>query len=48
MKNALSVQDKNRPTAEMLKDLEIDRQLEEWIQEANLVRNDLGNDSPQG
>ena len=48
MKNALSVQDKNRPTAEMLKDLEIDRQLDEWIQEANLVRNHLGIDSPPG
>jgi len=48
VKNALSIQDRNRPTAEMLKDLEIDRQLEVWIQQSNLVGQDLRHDSPQG
>jgi integrase len=48
VKNALSVQDKNRPTVEMLKGIEIDRQLEEWIQKANLVGQHVRNDSPQG
>ena len=41
IKNALSVQDRNRPTAEMLKDIEIDRQLEEWIQAATAVSKDI-------
>jgi integrase len=41
IKNALSVQDRNRPTAEMLKDVEIDRQLEEWIQAATVVNKDI-------
>jgi len=41
IKNALSVQDRNRPTAEMLKDVEIDRQLEEWIQAATVVGKDI-------
>jgi hypothetical protein len=35
------VQDRNRPTAEMLKDVEIDRQLEEWIQAATVVGKDI-------
>ncbi len=48
MKNALLVQDKNRPTPKMLKDIELDRQLEEWIQEANFVGEDFKNGSPQG
>jgi len=48
IKNALSVQDRNRPTEAMLKEIEIDRQLEEWIAEANLVGKELRNDSPQG
>jgi integrase len=48
IKNALTIQDRNRPTEEMLKQLELDRKLEEWIAEANLVSNDSGNDSPQG
>ena len=31
IKNALNVQDRNRPTAEMLRGVEIDRELETWI-----------------
>jgi len=41
MKNALVVQDKNRPTAEMLRDVEMDRQLEEWIQSATVASKDI-------
>jgi site-specific recombinase XerD len=31
IKNALNVQDRNRPTAEMLRGVEIDKELEAWI-----------------
>jgi integrase len=48
IKNALSIQDRNRPTPEMIKDLELDRKLDEWIQEAGLIAQDSGTDSPQG
>lgn len=48
IKNALNIQDQNRPTPEMLKSLELDRQLEEWMEAANLAPNKMGTDSPQG
>lgn len=37
LKNALNVQDRNRPTSEMLRGVEIDKELEAWIGQVNLT-----------
>ena len=48
IKNALDIQDRNRPTAERMQSIELDREVEEWIARANLIDQQTQIDSPQG
>ena len=37
IKNALDIQDRNRPTPDTIRSIELDRELEEWIVGANFI-----------